>query len=299
MEQVSSGRFEGALHVVDGRFIRIIRIAANQRVAFRGYDASRLFIAFPVTERNGGSMWYGHRFAPGHLVYQSGDTEAEHLSARRTDNQGALVLGEALAEAASTLLAESVALPSNWGAVAPPRETFAEINRSFSLLLSRGVADPSLLGTPEGDRLEQECVRAIVASIFPSAGRTPDHSPAARSHLFRRAEEFMRAHLSASVGAIDLCRELGVSDRSLRRTFRERGGLGPMAYFRFLRLNAVRSRLRAAPDIAIADADGACGFHHLGNFAADYRRLFGERPSATLRQGMHSPFTPTEDIQVW
>jgi len=25
------------------------------------------------------------------------------------------------------------------------------------------------------------------------------------------------------------------------------------------------------------------GFHHLGNFAADYRRLFGVRPSETPR----------------
>ncbi len=136
MEQVSSGRFQGSLHVVGGRFVRIIRIAANQRVALRGYDASRLFMAFPVTERNGGSMWYGHRFTPGHLVFQSGDTEAEHLSARRTDNQGALIVADALAEAASTLLADSAVLPRNWGAVAPPRQTFAEINRCFSLLLT-------------------------------------------------------------------------------------------------------------------------------------------------------------------
>ncbi len=133
-------------------------------------------------------------------------------------------------------------------------------------------------------------MRAIVAAIFPATDRAPEHSSAARSHLFRRAEEFMRAHLSNPVGAIDLCRELGVSDRSLRRTFRERVGLGPMAYFRFLRLNAVRTRLQAAPEVAIADVAGEFGFHHMGNFAADYRRLFGERPSATLRLGADSHF---------
>jgi AraC family ethanolamine operon transcriptional activator len=159
------------------------------------------------------------------------------------------------------------------------------LNRRFTQLLTRGAADPSLLGTPEGDRLEQECVRSIVAAMFSTATPQPELPLVARSRVFRRAEEFMRSHLGDPVGAIDLCRELKVSDRNLRRTFRERVGLGPMAYFKCLRLNAVRSRLRADPAVAVADASAAFGFHHAGNFAADYRRLFGERPSETARGG--------------
>ena len=62
----------------------------------------------------------------------------------------------------------------------------------------------------------------------------------------------------------------------------ERYGLGPMAYFKALRLNAVRVALKVTP-AAVSEAAREFGFHHLGNFAADYRRLFGERPSETLR----------------
>jgi AraC family ethanolamine operon transcriptional activator len=97
--------------------------------------------------------------------------------------------------------------------------------------------------------------------------------------LVRRAEEFMRSRLGHRFGAIDLCRELGVSDRTLRLAFRERYGLGPMAYYKALRLNAVRSRLKAGAVVAVAAAAREFGFHHLGNFAADHRRLFGEPPS--------------------
>lgn len=93
----------------------------------------------------------------------------------------------------------------------------------------------------------------------------------------------MRTQLGGGLGAIDLCRELGVSDRTLRLAFRERYGLGPMAYYKCLRLNAVRTAMRATPLVPIADVARGYGFHHLGNFAADYRRHFGERPSETVR----------------
>jgi len=104
----------------------------------------------------------------------------------------------------------------------------------------------------------------------------------------------MRSRLREPVGAIELCREIGTSDRSLRLAFRERYGVGPMVYYKYLRLNAVRSRIRSAPTVLIMEAAREFGFHHLGNFAADYQRLFGERPSETGRsRGM-----PTRDALV-
>lgn len=82
-----------------------------------------------------------------------------------------------------------------------------------------------------------------------------------------------------------MCRELGASDRTLRLAFRDRFGLGQMVFFKCLHLNAVRSQLKADPLAVFADAALEFGFHHLGNFAADYRKLFGERPSETERSG--------------
>jgi AraC family ethanolamine operon transcriptional activator len=151
-------------------------------------------------------------------------------------------------------------------------------------LLKSGLADPSLLGTPEGRRLEQECVRSLVAALIPQSVSKLSLSHPARSQLVRRGEEFLRSRLGDPVGMIDLCREIGASDRTVRLAFRERYGLGPVTYFRYLRLNAVRSRLKSDPLVAISDAAREYGFHHFGNFAADYRRLFGMRPSETERR---------------
>lgn len=293
-EQLSGGRFEAALRVVRGGTVRVVGIEANQRVLVRGHDAAGLFSAYPVTDGNAADLWQGHRLPPGRVVISGPDAEVDHCSGRRTSDLGVSLRPEALAEAARALLAADVlALPRGWAVSAPPPDGFAEFHGRLSRLLAAGGADPACLGTSEGHRLEQECVRALVACLCPPAGPPPGLSLPARARVVRRAEEFMRARLGDPVGAVDLCRELGVSDRTLRLAFRERYGMGPLVYFKSLRLNAARSRLKADPLVAVADVARMFGFHHLGNFAADYRRLFGERPSATPR-GAGEPAPPAD-----
>jgi len=282
-EQISSGRFQGKLRIVRGELVRIIVVEANQRVLIRGHDVAGLFSVYPVTNGNAESVWQGRRLTPGQLVVHGADGETEHFSARRTETMGASLCPETLKEAAKALLSiDVVPLPQTWTTLSQSPEGFAGLNRQLFRLLNLGVTDPSLLGTPEGHALEQECVRSLVDSLFSTTPHVRLSLPA-RSWLLRRAEELMRSRLRDPIGAIDLCRELDISDRTLRLAFRERYAIGPMAYYRCLRLNAVRSRLRANPPVAISDAAREVGFHHLGNFAADYRRLFGERPSETSK----------------
>ncbi len=288
-EQISRGRFAGTLQIVRSGLVRIIRIQANQRARLRGNDAAGLFSVFPVTAGNAGSLWQCRQFTPGQLIIDGGQAETDHYSARSTDALGLSLSPAELESAARALVGADVqALPRAWAILSPPPETFANLNCQLANLLSRGIADPSLLGTPEGDRLEQECVRALVASLYSTASPQTDLPLPARSMLLRRAEDIMRSRLGARFGAIDLCGELGVSDRTLRLAFCERYGLGPMAYYKSLRLNAVRARLKGASGVAVAAAARELGFHHLGNFAADYRQLFGDPPSET-RSGSRVP----------
>jgi AraC family ethanolamine operon transcriptional activator len=108
--------------------------------------------------------------------------------------------------------------------------------------------------------------------------------PVSRSVPVRRTIDFHHERLDQPLTALDLCAELGVSDRMLRRACREAFGLGPLVYFRLMRMHEVRAALRAARggDLAVADIVRRWGFHGLGAFAAEYRRQFGELPSETL-----------------
>jgi AraC family ethanolamine operon transcriptional activator len=152
-------------------------------------------------------------------------------------------------------------------------------------LLARVEARPELLAEPRTRRaVEQECVRRVVAVIAQCTGgdRTACWS-SNRERLVRRADDYLRAFLGEPVSVLDLCREFGVSERALHYAFQEVRGLSPMAYFRALRLNAVRQELKTAPDTAtVQEVARRWGFWHTGEFAAAYRRLFGELPSRTL-----------------
>jgi AraC family ethanolamine operon transcriptional activator len=82
---------------------------------------------------------------------------------------------------------------------------------------------------------------------------------------------------------LDLCRELDVCERTLLYAFREVRGQSPMAYRKALRLNGVRQELKDADIASVHAIAQRWGFWHTGEFAADYRRLFGELPSQKIR----------------
>ena len=135
--------------------------------------------------------------------------------------------------------------------------------------------------------VEQECIRRVVEVIAQSTGgdRTECWS-SNRERLVRRADDYMRACLGGPLSLLDLCRELGVSERTLHYAFQEVRGLSPMAYLKAVRLNAVRQELKAATagTATVRDIAQRWGFWHTGEFAAAYRRLFGELPSQTLKE---------------
>ena len=107
-----------------------------------------------------------------------------------------------------------------------------------------------------------------------------------RQKLVQRAEEIMSDRLALPVTLTDLCQELKTSKRSLYYAFNEYFGLPPMQYLKILRLNGVRRALKLAdPQTSkVTTIAGRYGFWHMGQFSTDYRIMFGESPSTTLRK---------------
>ncbi len=105
----------------------------------------------------------------------------------------------------------------------------------------------------------------------------------------KRALAYMRDNIGAKITLTALVSACEIPERTLLRQFQIFLGLPPLTYLRRLRLNTARSELsRPGNNDAVSDIAIRCGFSHLGRFAAEYRRLFNETPSAT-RQRARAP----------
>ncbi len=133
---------------------------------------------------------------------------------------------------------------------------------------------------------EQEDFVAELVSVAVASEKFDDWSPlSTRAKSVRRAIDFLNQRAADTVSISEICAETGTSWRTLNRGFREQFGIGPKAYLNRFRLGQARSELlRARADTTVADAANAWGFWHMGQFAKDYRRMFGELPSETLKE---------------
>lgn len=107
---------------------------------------------------------------------------------------------------------------------------------------------------------------------------------ALRRHV-KEAIEFIQSHASQPISGPDIAKAACVSMRALQTGFREELGVSPMAYLRDVRLARVHAELLSdTDDTSVSEVANKWGFPHLGRFAEQYRRKYGVRPSATLRQ---------------
>ena len=102
----------------------------------------------------------------------------------------------------------------------------------------------------------------------------------------KRAIEFIHANAKLPIQLKDIAEAAGVSARSLQLSFRQFRDMSPMAYLRTVRMQGAHSELLScAPGTRVSTVAYEWGFAHMGIFAAQYREMFGEMPSATLRRG--------------
>lgn len=110
-------------------------------------------------------------------------------------------------------------------------------------------------------------------------------SPAAPYYV-KRAEAYIEAHFAEPLSLAEIAAQAGVSARSLQNGFQNFRHMTPMAFLRRVRLQHVhQALLRADPKFAtVTDIAIGCGFTHMGEFAALYKRTYGVTPRETLHR---------------
>ncbi|MDB9468994.1 helix-turn-helix domain-containing protein [Dolichospermum circinale] len=114
--------------------------------------------------------------------------------------------------------------------------------------------------------------------------------PFRRYSLIRKAEEVSKSYRDKPLTLQKLCEELETSSSALCCGFQEVFGISPVAYIKIQRLNGVRRALmNADPNIkTVMEVAQEWGFWNAPHFAKDYREMFGELPSKTLRGHLQS-----------
>ena len=107
-----------------------------------------------------------------------------------------------------------------------------------------------------------------------------------RLDLVQEAERLALTSLDKPLNISILCHMLAVSERTLRKAFRIAHGMSPCRHLRMVRLLRVRQALMSSSHrrvTTVTEIATHFGFAELGRFSVEYRRVFGESPSVTLR----------------
>lgn len=114
-----------------------------------------------------------------------------------------------------------------------------------------------------------------------------------RSRVIARTLALIEANEGQPLFVDDLCRATQVSERTLRNIFHEFFGVGPMRLLKVRQLREIRAALlRADPQRdTVTRIAARFGIWDFSLFARNYKALFAESPSRTLR-------TPPNDMKV-
>jgi AraC-like DNA-binding protein len=147
--------------------------------------------------------------------------------------------------------------------------------------------NPKLINTTSVQyKIKSEIPRLLLKAISHAEHRKHKRNFPKKNLALNKAIDYIKSNKNSLITLDTLCLEAQCSARTLQQAFLERFGLTPKAYLRVQRLNSVYKQLSytSSHETKVADVAYQEGFNHLSQFAYDYRNLFGELPSATLRK---------------
>jgi len=283
--QIEAGKLTAAVLLIAGHQFSTVRIEFNRKFHQRGCPPPGV-LTFGFPDRRAGNLrWNGVEAEPGALL-NFNDGRLDGVNPGRFGGNTLSFNEGFLQDVAETLgfdldVATCVKSTCIWN----PGDSEHDRLRGDLRVLQRIALNGD--GRTRESLIEHFAF-GLAASVVRILGTNCDREP-------REYKPFRTAALKRALVLIDdpqqelisvavLCKKAGASWATLERAFAEEFGTSPKSYITSRRLSAVRTRLlRAGSSAVVTDIANDCGFWHMGRFAADYRKQFGELPSQTLR----------------
>jgi AraC family ethanolamine operon transcriptional activator len=284
-DQLTPGSFEGSVTELWLPKTQIFVEQANRQLR-QTCAAWAESVWFGIPAAADGMMSMGGKALSARAVcVRDGGAEFDLLTAPDFNLYGVVVDREALAEYLESRLHQNLdrlLLQGDVRDLAPGRK------ESLCATLNGILADAQAPQTPDCSESLQLRIFDALAGVLVSPDSLP--APVGRirlqhQQLVERLRQLVLAQPETPPSITELCAQLHVSRRALQNCVEEITGLAPLAYIRSLRLNEVRRALRHGQGRrSVSSVAYDWGFTHMSQFAQDYRRMFGELPSASLRE---------------
>jgi len=232
--------------------------------------------------------WCGRMFTPKILAMFARDTDFRSISPPGFDVYTLSFTEEQLAEASERLGIHDVTSKlERADATMQLHQGLAGVLRhlvNVSLNTAYSYAAQGAYWTTSNS-MRDEIAEHLVLQLSGGSPLLLTPSQNVRKRAVNRALEIIEAGLEDRISIREVARLSGVGRRTLEYAFRDRFGVSPKAFVNIQRMILTRRDLRARPDkIPIADIANQWGYWHMGQFARDYRSLFGELPSESSRR---------------
>ena len=288
-DQLDRGSFRGELEQCITPQISIQRGQFNRRLEQQGANPTGCRTFGIPNIGHTPYQWRRHELASTDLLSFAGDVELQSISAPEFHIFAVSINDTLLNDAARLLGYESHSDILDREHIVSCSESKLDYLRQFlnsTLSPSNNLANG---GESFVHEMESDLPLLLLQLFISQEKHPPKPTQLARRRALRNAQQAIMDSDEPISNVSDLCRLTGEGERTLRYAFMEAYGVSPKAYLHALRLNAVRRILRnhnLSP--VIADVANSQGFWHMGQFAADYKKMFGELPSATLKHANSS-----------
>jgi AraC-like DNA-binding protein len=177
--------------------------------------------------------------------------------------------------------------PRDATSITPPPGAMERLQRLHAVAGDVAEHAPEIIANPDAAcGLEQALIEAMVGCLGQQEGRETRLAQGQHAIVMRRFRRVVEENAGEPLYIPEICKAIRVSERTLRICCQEHLGMAPKRYLLLRRMHLAQGALHQAPSDATSVTDIATryGFWQLGRFAVEYHALFGESPSATLRQ---------------
>tara|TARA_Y100001001_G_C7991467_1_gene303050 strand:- start:668 stop:1723 length:1056 start_codon:yes stop_codon:yes gene_type:complete len=289
-DQLTAGRFEGYLQDVHFDSVRLFRERMNQGVAQHTHTpAGQIALLVPIHLDGSKTSDQARNVLADGITLLPCDEDFFFVGPPDTDYSVISLQQDQLHDLLSDEDYDTLLSARRSHGIQVKPEWLSQVRSTLMSLLQELNSNDEQLSEQQTAQKEKALRDRLVLMALDIYSGSLDSHPLHRSarplgnqhhYLVRRCHEYALSDEGATASVLDICKQLGIARRTLNYSFAKVTGTSPAQYLRAVKLNAARRQLLTS-NLPVTAVAANYGFFHTGYFSQEYRRLFGETPTAT------------------